>query len=50
MKINLPAALGCFALVFAFGTAFMRSSGLMAESSIVVPAPTYQEILPKLPF
>lgn len=39
MKINLPAAFGCLALVFAAGTAVMRSSELMAESAIAVPVP-----------
>jgi methionine-S-sulfoxide reductase len=42
MKINLPAALGGLALIFAFGTAFTRSAELMAENAITVPAPTYQ--------
>jgi peptide-methionine (S)-S-oxide reductase len=42
MKINLPAALGGMALIFAFATAATRSSELMAESPVVVPTPAYQ--------
>jgi peptide-methionine (S)-S-oxide reductase len=42
MKINLPAALGGLALIFAFATAATRSAELMAESPVMVPAPVYQ--------
>lgn len=42
MKINLPAALGCLALIFASAIAATRSSELMAERPAIVPAPTYQ--------
>lgn len=42
MKINLPAALGCLALIFAFVMVTTRSSELMAEGPVVVPAPAYQ--------
>lgn len=42
MKINLPAAFGCVALVFAFGTALTRSAELLAENAVVVPAPSFQ--------
>lgn len=42
MKINLPAALGCLALIFASAIMATRSSELMAEGPVVVPAPAYQ--------
>lgn len=42
MKINLSAALGGLALIFAFAMVTTRSSELMAEGPVVVPAPTYQ--------
>lgn len=41
MKINLPAVLGCLVLIFAFAMTATRSSELMAEGPVTVPAPAY---------
>jgi len=42
MRFNLPAALGCLALIFAVSVAVTRSAELMAEGPVIVPAPSYQ--------
>ncbi|MGE3744708.1 MAG: peptide-methionine (S)-S-oxide reductase MsrA [Sphingomonadaceae bacterium] len=47
MKVTWPAILGCLALLLAFGTATIRSSELMAEGPVVVPAPAFQAPTPK---
>lgn len=41
MKINWPTVTGCIALSLACGTAFTRSSALLAESAVSIPAPAY---------
>jgi len=47
MRFNLPAALGCLALIFAVSVAVTRSAELMAEGPMIVPAPSYQAPTPK---
>ena len=47
MKFNLPAVFGCLALVAAMAMATTRSSELMAEGPVTVPAPAYQAPAPQ---
>lgn len=46
MKLNWPTVTGCIALSLAFGTAFTRSSELLAENAVSVPAPLYSAAEP----
>lgn len=39
MKVNVPAVFGCVALLFAFAMAATRSSALMVDRAVELPAP-----------